>query len=40
MALNAHGADNWETLLIYLVSEKMDGETRRGWELQTRAKTQ
>ena len=40
MAMNALGADNWETLLIYLVSEKLDGETRRNWELQTRAKTE
>ena len=37
--MNALGADKWETLLIYLVSEKLDGETRRDWELQTRVKT-
>ena len=39
MAVNVLGADNWETLLIYLVSEKLDAETRRDWELQTRVRT-
>ena len=37
--MNALCADNWQALLICLVSERLDGETRREWELQTTAKT-
>ena len=39
MSLNALGDEYWETLSIYVVNQRLDGETGRDWQLQTRAKT-
>ena len=37
MALESHSIDieAWDSILIYLVAEKLDDKTRRDWELET-----